>query len=207
MDLLFILSILAGAALFAWGVGWEQPVAFAGGVVLLTLSVLGALLDSALRSLRIVLPVVVLVVAGAFLVTRGGEKEPTTAGRETPAAAAGRPAAGRTPTPAIAGGQASPAPGAQDPVALGRQLASAKGCVACHTATGTRSTGPTWKGLFGKRETLQDGSQVTVDEAYIRESILNPNAKVVRGFQPVMPQLPVTKQEMEALIAYIKSLQ
>ncbi|MGH2598364.1 MAG: c-type cytochrome [Dehalococcoidia bacterium] len=197
MELLFILSILAGSALLAWGVGWGQPVALAGGVVLLILSVLGAALDWALRTLRVVLPVVALVVAGAFLATRGGEQGPTTAERETPVAT----------TPAAAGAPRSPAPGGQDLVALGRQLASAKGCVACHTATGGRSTGPTWKGLFGKRETLEDGSQVTVDEAYIRESVLNPNAKVVRGFPAVMPQLPVTEQELEALIAYIKSLQ
>jgi cytochrome c oxidase subunit 2 len=56
---------------------------------------------------------------------------------------------------------------------------------------------------------MQDGSAVDVDENYVRESILQPNAKVVRGFQPVMPtfQGVLTDRQIDALIAYIRSLQ
>ncbi|MBI4337002.1 MAG: hypothetical protein HY683_04145 [Chloroflexi bacterium] len=64
-------------------------------------------------------------------------------------------------------------------VPSGRALASETGCTACHSAAGNVSVGPTWKGLFGRMETLADGSTALVDEAYLRESILTPNAKIV----------------------------
>ncbi len=56
-------------------------------------------------------------------------------------------------------------------------------CAVCHTNDGTPSTGPTFKGLFGKEEILSDGTKVIVDEAYIKESIRNPGAKIVKGFE------------------------
>jgi cytochrome c oxidase subunit 2 len=84
-----------------------------------------------------------------------------------------------------------------------------KGCKACHTIDGTSSKGPTWKGLFGKMEALNNGTSVLVDEEYLRESMMNPNAKVVQGFEPVMPTFQglLRPHEQEGLIAYIKSLQ
>ncbi|PHS73796.1 MAG: cytochrome B [Cycloclasticus sp.] len=86
----------------------------------------------------------------------------------------------------------------------GRMLAISRGCVACHTTNGTPGIGPTWKGLFGKTETLVDGSNVVVDEAYFIESIVSPNAKVVEGYSPIMPPSSFTDAEMKALIAYVK---
>lgn len=63
------------------------------------------------------------------------------------------------------------------------------GCVGCHTTDGSAGAGPTWAGIYGREEALQDGMVVTVDDEYITESILMPNAKIVQGFQPnVMPQ-------------------
>ncbi len=63
------------------------------------------------------------------------------------------------------------------------------GCVGCHSIDGTPGVGPTWQGLLGRQEQMTDGTTVTADEAYIRESILNPNAKIVNGFNPnIMPQ-------------------
>ena len=62
-------------------------------------------------------------------------------------------------------------------------------CSGCHSIDGSTMAGPTWLGLYGHQVQLTDGTTVTADDAYIRESILNPNAKIVAGFQPdVMPQ-------------------
>ena len=101
---------------------------------------------------------------------------------------------------------AGPSSPVTDLVQRGQELAQANGCTACHSTTGGTIVGPTWQNLFGKTENLEDGSQVVVDEAYIRESILNPRAKIVQGFQPVMPSFTLSDGDIEALIAYIKSL-
>jgi cytochrome c oxidase subunit 2 len=89
----------------------------------------------------------------------------------------------------------------------GKKLYQSKGCVACHTTTGERLVGPSWKGIWSKPETTDHGVQ-TVDEAYVRESILDPTAKIVATYQPVMPTFrgQVTDPELDELIAYIKSL-
>lgn len=93
-------------------------------------------------------------------------------------------------------------------VEFGEQLYRTKGCVTCHTVDGSASTGPTFKGLFGHEVKLTTGETVTVDENYIRESILNPFAKIVAGYQPVMPpyQGLLKPREVDALVEYIKSL-
>ena len=90
--------------------------------------------------------------------------------------------------------------------ASGQELSVSKGCIACHSIDGTAIIGPTWKGLYGSQESLEDGSSVTVDDAYIKESILNPTIKITKGYQPLMPVLPVTDEEIAALTDYIKSL-
>ena len=71
---------------------------------------------------------------------------------------------------------------AADPAAVGEQLATALGCVGCHTIDGSVLVGPSWLGLFGRTEQLSDGSTAVADEAYLRESIVAPNAKIVEGF-------------------------
>jgi cytochrome c oxidase subunit II len=80
-------------------------------------------------------------------------------------------------------------------------------CVTCHTET-SQGRGPTLKGAYGKPVQLQGGATVIMDDAYIRESILNPQAKVVAGFQPIMPTFQglVTEEQLLQLIAYVKSL-
>lgn len=91
----------------------------------------------------------------------------------------------------------------------GEKLYNSKGCVACHSVDGTPKVGPTWKGIFGKEHDMADGSKVKVDENYIRESVLNPNAKIVKGFAPgVMPafQGQLDEQQLNALIDFIKGL-
>lgn len=90
-------------------------------------------------------------------------------------------------------------------VAQGLALAQAKGCVACHTIDGSAGVGPTWKGLFGKTETLKDGSTALVDDAFLRDFIRDPQARGVKGFPPIMPKIELTDEEVSALVAYIKS--
>ncbi|MGH8582852.1 MAG: c-type cytochrome [Gammaproteobacteria bacterium] len=97
--------------------------------------------------------------------------------------------------------------GSGDPlVDQGRKLAQDQGCVGCHSQDGSPSVGPTWKGLFGKTQTFADASSAAVDETYIRQSIANPNAKVVKGYSPMMPPYQLSDEELNALLAYIRTL-
>gem|GEM_PF-1218490 len=90
-------------------------------------------------------------------------------------------------------------------IETGKQLAAS--CMGCHTVDGATSVGPTWQGLFGKTETLDDDNTVVVDEAYLKESIQEPGAKVVKGFGNFMPPYAsLSDEEVAALIAYIRSL-
>ncbi len=88
----------------------------------------------------------------------------------------------------------------------GMQLAQNRGCLGCHSVDGSDAVGPTWRGLFGRETPLADGSTVQADQDYLRESILQPTAKVVEGYQPVMPPYDLGDEELDALIAYIESL-
>jgi len=89
----------------------------------------------------------------------------------------------------------------------GEKLFQEQACITCHRAD-AQGRGPLLNGLFGSRVALQGGATVIADEAYIRESIVNPQAKIVAGFQPLMPtfQGRFTEERMLELIAYIKSL-
>ncbi len=86
----------------------------------------------------------------------------------------------------------------------GRELATKNACLVCHSLDGSTTIGPTWKGLFGKTETLADGSTIVVDDEYLKESILQPNAKLVKGYAPTMPPVSLTEAELETLISFIK---
>ncbi len=94
---------------------------------------------------------------------------------------------------------------------LGAELLKIKGCVACHTTDGTPRVGPTFKGIFGRKETVVTGGterDVVVDEEYIRKSIMEPMADVVKGFPPIMPPQKglITDEEIQQIIAYLKGL-
>ena len=91
--------------------------------------------------------------------------------------------------------------------ANGKEIFTQLGCATCHR-TDTQGRGPNLAGIFGKRVQLEDGRTVTADENYIRESILNPQAKIVAGFKPIMPtfQGQVTEESLGALVSYVKSL-
>lgn len=94
---------------------------------------------------------------------------------------------------------------AGDPLARGRELAQSKACAGCHTVDGKPSVGPTWKGLFGKQENLEGGGTVQVDEAFLRAFIRNPQSRDIKGFPNVMPPIPLTDDELDALVGYIKA--
>jgi cytochrome c oxidase subunit 2 len=88
----------------------------------------------------------------------------------------------------------------------GKTLAQSKGCVACHSLDGSPGVGPTWKGLYGKTETMADGSTALVDDAYLKDDIANPSKRVVKGFPPIMPKIDLSEDELNAVVAYIKSV-
>jgi len=93
----------------------------------------------------------------------------------------------------------------------GAQLFQEKGCKACHSIDGTPGVGPTLKGLFGKTVTvITDGKerQVVADEIYLRKSLLEPNADIVKGLPPIMPPQKglLADQELDALVTYLKGL-
>jgi cytochrome c oxidase subunit 2 len=99
----------------------------------------------------------------------------------------------------------------------GEQVFAQLGCATCHRsgtpgsgspASDTSSRGPALAGLFGSSVHLQDGRTVTADENYIRESILDPGAKIVNGYKPIMPTFQglVSEEQLNALVAYVKSL-
>jgi cytochrome c oxidase subunit 2 len=91
--------------------------------------------------------------------------------------------------------------------ANGENLFQQLGCPTCHRSD-SQGRGPALTGLYGKPVELEDGSTIVADENYIRESILSPNAKMVRGYKPIMPvfQGLVGEEQLNALVAYVKSL-
>ncbi len=95
-----------------------------------------------------------------------------------------------------------------NPLVAGEKLFAEKACNTCHLPDG-KGRAPSLNGVYEGKVLLADGSTVIADDAYIRESILAPNAKVVAGFQPVMPtfQGQLTEEQILALTAYVKSLQ
>jgi cytochrome c oxidase subunit II len=91
----------------------------------------------------------------------------------------------------------------------GKALYASKACVGCHSADGSRVVGPSFKHLWGSKHEVEGGVTVTVDENYVRESILNPNAKIVKGYPSgVMPVFAgqLSDDEISAIIEFIKTL-
>lgn len=96
----------------------------------------------------------------------------------------------------------------KNPVELGGDLYKTRGCMQCHSVDGTKGIGPSFKGAWGRTELMTDGTSIVVDENYIRESVMDPQAKIVAGFAPVMPTFKgkLKDKEITGLIEYIKSL-
>jgi len=111
----------------------------------------------------------------------------------------------------VAAGEATMPPecvGAANPMACwGQKLSGSKGCVACHAVDGVQQQPcPNWLGLFGKERSLVSGETVIADEAYLANSILNSWDQVVQGYGKTMPPYNFPQEEVDALVAYIKSL-
>jgi cytochrome c oxidase subunit 2 len=96
----------------------------------------------------------------------------------------------------------------QTPVEAGKDLFENKlGCASCHSG-GQAARGAKLEGIFNTQVALVGGEKVLADDNYIRNSILNPAAQVVEGYQPIMPTFKgqVTEEQLNSLVAYIKSL-
>src|SRR6266481_9575821 len=98
--------------------------------------------------------------------------------------------------------------GAQSAATSGKQLFQTLGCASCHGTSGEGGRGPALLGVFNSQVQLASGQTVRADESYIRESILNPQAKLVSGYGPIMPtfQGVVNEEQIVQLVAYVKSL-
>lgn len=89
----------------------------------------------------------------------------------------------------------------------GQQIFTRQGCQACHSTEGVAMIGPALNGVFGREVELTDGATLTADEEYIRESIVNPGAKIVAGYSNMMPPYShLNEQQLLSLVEYIKSL-
>jgi cytochrome c oxidase subunit 2 len=99
-------------------------------------------------------------------------------------------------------------PPPESPVVAGEKLFTELNCITCHRPDNA-GRGPVLVGIFGRPVRLASGDTIVADEAYVRESIVSPTAKVVAGYQPVMPtfQGQVSEEQLIDLVAYIRSLQ
>ena len=121
------------------------------------------------------------------------------------------PAAVAAPAPAPSATTAvakAPGPFAVDAklAAKGKALFASKTCMVCHSIDGTRKIGPTMKGIWGRKEKMADGTELYVDRAYFVKSIKEPMSQIVAGYPPGMAQLPVSDDEIEALLHYVASI-
>jgi cytochrome c oxidase subunit 2 len=99
--------------------------------------------------------------------------------------------------------------GNKPPEVIGERVYKGQ-CASCHSVDGSKNTGPTWKNAYGTQVPLEDGSTALYDENYIRESILNPQAKIHKGFGPYSQmnsfQGQLSEKQIDGLIAYLKKL-
>jgi cytochrome c oxidase subunit 2 len=91
---------------------------------------------------------------------------------------------------------------------LGALTFNQSGCSTCHSLDGSAKVGPTFQGLFGKQEKIVNFGNVAVDENYLRESILEPQSKIVEGFPPSMPTFKgqLSDRRISGLVEYIKTI-
>jgi cytochrome c oxidase subunit 2 len=96
----------------------------------------------------------------------------------------------------------------ENPIAYGEKMVKDNACLTCHSLDGSALVGPSFYGIFGRDEVMADGTKLSVDENYIRESILNPQAKLVEGYAPVMPtyQGAFADEQIDAIIEYLKTV-
>ena len=90
----------------------------------------------------------------------------------------------------------------------GEDLYASNACIGCHSRDGSRLVGPSFKGVYGRDETMTTGLVIKIDESYIRESIRQPQAKIVKGYENGnMPSFAaLTDRKLDALVAYLKTV-
>ena len=86
------------------------------------------------------------------------------------------------------------------------KLLETKDCMTCHSIDGSEGIGPTLKGILGRSIKLKGGATITADEAYLRESIVQPDAKITDGFDDLMPKPELTDEELKQILDYLKTL-
>jgi cytochrome c551/c552 len=156
-----------------------------------------------------------LLIAAYAIGYHRGQDHPRTAApaSSTPAVATTTPPATTT-TPATTRPAPAAGPVKVTPVliARGKSLYSADGCSACHSLTGTAGVGPSFKGVAGSKVTLSSGQTITADDAYLEQSIANPDAQIVKGYRAgVMPaaissfDLASKPDNIRALVAFIEA--
>jgi cytochrome c oxidase subunit II len=93
-------------------------------------------------------------------------------------------------------------------VEYGKRVAMAQGCLKCHTLDGEPHIGPTWLDLYRRRETLENGDVVVADEGYLTDSMIDPRAKIVKGYKAIMPTYRgrLNAPDAAALVEFIKAL-
>lgn len=95
-----------------------------------------------------------------------------------------------------------------DMVEWGRLIYNRRGCSGCHSIDGSKLVGPSFLDLYGTQHAITTGETISVDENYVRESIINPKAKIVAGYQPVMPSYKgqLSDDDIASVIEYLKSI-
>jgi cytochrome c oxidase subunit 2 len=93
-----------------------------------------------------------------------------------------------------------------DLIARGAALAVDRGCAACHGSSFAGGVGPSWVGLAGSKVSLADGTVAVADDAYLARSIVDPGADVVDGYVVPMPVVDLAGDDVDALVAFIRSL-
>ncbi|MGH2998486.1 MAG: c-type cytochrome, partial [Gaiellaceae bacterium] len=107
---------------------------------------------------------------------------------------------------------AGPVPATAALVSRGKSLYQADGCSACHSLTGSAGVGPSFKGVAGSSVSLDNGQTVTADDAYLEQSIADPNAQIVKGYRSGVMSAAISSYDLtakpddiRALVAFIKS--
>lgn len=92
------------------------------------------------------------------------------------------------------------------PADRGRAVAQDLGCMSCHSTNTDDGLGPGLGGIWGEERTFDDGSVAVVDEDYLRRSVVRPDSQVVDGFDPIMPALHLSDEELDDVIAYLQEV-
>ncbi len=92
------------------------------------------------------------------------------------------------------------------PEEKGKKLVEELGCTGCHSTTGEKSIGPSFKGIYGRKTLLEDGRTIISDDEYIEHSITNPGKDIVKGYGQVMPPFNLPEDELHAIISYLQTL-